>query len=142
MSKIHPGAISTTGGFQFTSDAPLDDRLLVESYEDLAELTKYDGMIVFVKNDTKYYSYINNAWEVLSTAGGEVDETLSISGASADSLVVGNKLKEIYQRIDNLQNTESGLDSTDDGQGNVTMQFLYVPLNVTDDDLGNVSIAL
>lgn len=72
----------------------------------------------------------------------EVDDTLSIAGASADSLVVGNKLKEIYQRFDNLQNFESGLDSTDDGLGNVTVQFLYTPLSVTDDDLGNVSITL
>lgn len=72
----------------------------------------------------------------------EIDDTLSISGASADSRAVGILLSAINQRLDNLNNIESGLDSTDDGEGNVVMQFLYTPLSVADDDLGNVYITL
>ena len=62
MGKVYNNAISTTGGFQFTSDMPLDDRLVVEKFEDLSSLTKYDGMTVYVKEEKQYYSNIDNKW--------------------------------------------------------------------------------
>lgn len=71
MSKIYNNGIVTTAGFQFNANLPLDDRLAVETFQDLALLTCYDGMIVYVKNEQKHYSYINSSWSVFS---GEVIE--------------------------------------------------------------------
>ena len=51
MSKIYNNGIVTTAGFQFNANLPLDDRLAVETFQDLASLTCYDGMIVYVKNE-------------------------------------------------------------------------------------------
>lgn len=57
MGKIYSNSITTTGGFTFNSDMPLDDRLVVETLDDLSSLTKYDGILVFVKNENKHYTY-------------------------------------------------------------------------------------
>ena len=65
MSKIYNNGITTTAGFQFNADLPLDDRLVVKEYSDLASLTHYEGMIVYVTDDLKHYTYSNNSWELL-----------------------------------------------------------------------------
>lgn len=65
MAKIYNNGIVTTAGFQFNANLPLDDRLVVETYEDLASIPCYEGMIVYVKNDAKHYKYSNNSWGIL-----------------------------------------------------------------------------
>jgi hypothetical protein len=67
MSKVYNNAITTTAGFQYNSDSPLDDRLVVETFEDLSTITKYEGMIVYVVNDKKSYELINAEWEPIVT---------------------------------------------------------------------------
>lgn len=67
--------ISTGSGFKYQSEAPLDARLVVDYYSELAELVAatgaYAGMLVYVKNATTvntitypkgYYSYDGTAW--------------------------------------------------------------------------------
>ena len=69
MSKIYTNGIVTTAGFQYNADSPLDDRLVVETFEDLSSLTKYTGMVVYVKNEDEYYKYTNNDWNLFQTEG-------------------------------------------------------------------------
>lgn len=67
--------ISTGSGFKYQSEAPLDARLVVDYYSELAELVAatgaYAGMLVYVKNETSintvtypkgYYSYDGTTW--------------------------------------------------------------------------------
>ena len=67
--------ISTGSGFKYQAEAPLDARLVVDYYSELAELVAatgaYAGMLVYVKNETTvntitypkgYYSYNGVAW--------------------------------------------------------------------------------
>lgn len=67
--------ISTGFGFKYQSEAPLDARLVVDYYSELAELVAatgaYVGMLVYVKNETSintatypkgYYSYDGVTW--------------------------------------------------------------------------------
>ena len=268
MGKKYNNLISTTAGFKYTAEQPLDDREVVESFSDLADLVSansaYEGMKVYVVADKKTYELVSSEWKAIATEGyvdtkiaevadnidlsdyakksdipdvtdfiseipeeyvtetelasktyatetyvknaiaeaelnekevdlsgyatkddikgfiksipaeyvteleldakgfltehqsleglatesyvieaiPKADKTLSIDGAPADANTVGIMLSALNQRFDNLDNIESGLDSTDDGEGNVTMQFLYIPLAVTDDELGNVAITL
>ena len=48
--------ISTGSGFKYQAEAPLDARLVVDSFSDLDELVKgyaaYEGMLVYVRNET------------------------------------------------------------------------------------------
>lgn len=67
--------ISTGSGFKYQAEAPLDARLVVDYYSELAELVAatgaYVGMMVYVKNETTvgtityrkgYYSYDGTSW--------------------------------------------------------------------------------
>jgi hypothetical protein len=67
--------ISTGSGFKYQSEYPLDARLVVDYYSELAELVAaagaYVGMLVYVKNETSintatypkgYYSYDGITW--------------------------------------------------------------------------------
>jgi hypothetical protein len=81
MSKIYNNGIVTTAGFQFNADLPLDDRLVVETNTDLASLNRYEGMIVYVKNEQKHYTYINGSWSLFS--GEETD----LSGYATENFV-------------------------------------------------------
>ena len=79
--------ISADNGFVYQSEAPLDARLVVDTFEELAELVAghgaYAGMLVYVKNDAKYYSYNGSAWAELKTAGPTI--TISTEEPSAGS---------------------------------------------------------
>ena len=79
--------ISTGSGFKYQAEAPLDARLVVDVYRELDELVKgngaYEGMLVYVKEDAKYYSYNGKTWAELKTAGPTI--TISTEEPSAGS---------------------------------------------------------
>ena len=94
MGKLYNGGITTTSNFKFESEAPLDDRLSVETIGDLDSLIKYEGMIVYVQSEHKHYTYINESWAILSDelvkleAEGWVTE-LVLRIADPATLVIG-----------------------------------------------------
>ena len=73
MSKIYENKILTTAGFSLPVATPIDDRLVVQTVEDLAtELADknvaYEGIRVYVVSEKLDYQYIDGAW-VKSTSG-------------------------------------------------------------------------
>lgn len=74
--------ISTGSGFKYRSEAPLDARLVVDTFSELAELVDgngaYAGMLVYVKNGTTtgtitypkgYYFYDGVNWAEFKGTG-------------------------------------------------------------------------
>ncbi len=76
MGKKYNNAITTTAGFNYAAQQPLDDRAVVDSYGDLAGLissgVSYEGMEVYVTADKKAYKLINETWKAVVT-----EETLT-----------------------------------------------------------------
>ncbi len=71
MGKKYNNLISTTAGFNYAAPQPLDDRAVVENYEDLAALVgahqAYEGMEVYVASEKKSYKLIGETWKVVIT---------------------------------------------------------------------------
>ena len=71
MGKIYNNLISTTAGFNYPAQQPLDDRTVVKSYSDLMILVDsnmtYDGIEVYVVDDEKSYKLINSEWKAIAT---------------------------------------------------------------------------
>lgn len=94
MGKIYNNLISTTAGFNYASQQPLDDREVVQSYADLDALvssnTSYDGMRVYVVDDKKSYELINGTWCAVATEEyvaqklAEGDVISEMTGADSD----------------------------------------------------------
>jgi hypothetical protein len=87
MGKKYNNAITTTAGFNYAAQQPLDDRAVVESYSDLAGLissgVSYEGMEVYVAADKKAYKLINEAWKAVATEE-TLDNLLSYGTADPD----------------------------------------------------------
>lgn len=58
--------INVTDGLFVGNNHPVDARMTVERYEDLADLVAYnkayDGLQTYVEDEGIYYSYINSEW--------------------------------------------------------------------------------
>ena len=71
MGKVYQNLISTTAGFNYVAQQPLDDREVVQSYADLALLvssnSSYGGMRVYVVDDKKSYELIGGVWHGIAT---------------------------------------------------------------------------
>ena len=71
MGKIYNNNITTHAGFNYPAQQPLDDRDVVQSYADLADLVNshltYEGMEVYVLDDQKSYKLIGEAWKPMAT---------------------------------------------------------------------------
>lgn len=75
MAKVYSNLISTTAGFSYRSQQPIDDRLVVDLYTDLNTLMTgnetYEGMIISVINDESdkngSYQCLNKTWYKLLT---------------------------------------------------------------------------
>ena len=72
MSNFGKG-ITVASGFDLGAKTPLDSRLVVNTIEELSEHIEnnraYEGMIVYVIEKRKFYTYINSSWNELSTSG-------------------------------------------------------------------------
>jgi hypothetical protein len=55
MGKLYESKILTTAGFTFNAESPIDDRYAVEKFSDLEQLNAYEGLLVYVKENTKTY---------------------------------------------------------------------------------------
>ena len=71
MGKVYNNLISTTAGFNYASEQPLDDREVVQKFTDLAELVSsnasYNGMRVYVVEDKKSYELVDGNWRIIAT---------------------------------------------------------------------------
>lgn len=71
MGKKYNNLISTTAGFNYAAQQPLDDREVVETYSDLTGLVSsnvaYEGMEVYVVEKQKAYKLINTEWKAIAT---------------------------------------------------------------------------
>ena len=97
MSKKYPGSITTTGSFIFNAGKPLDDRLVVETKADLASLTTYNGIIVYVEEDKTHYKYDGNTWS--SVGGGNL--TNKNNGQATDLWIGTQRQYEALTEKDN-----------------------------------------
>ncbi len=66
MGKAYQNSITLTAGFSPVLPKPIDDRLIVDTYADLAQLiadyVAYESMLVYVRADQKSYRLLNNTW--------------------------------------------------------------------------------
>ena len=73
MGRKYNNTIITSGGFNYPSNQPLDDRAVVQSYLDLAELISnnfsYEGMEVYVVDNKKSYKLIGDKWKAVLMDG-------------------------------------------------------------------------
>ena len=85
--------ITLLNGFAYRAKAPLDLRLVLDSFNELAELVEadgaYEGMLVYVKNDTTvnsvvypkgyYYCTDGENWEYFNVHKANVAETVKVN---------------------------------------------------------------
>lgn len=88
------------GGFNLEAAQPLDARTTVTYYAHLAELSAYEGMIVYVKNDSKHYTYKNSKWEELSSCiSTDLGTTVEVGGLPAGTNLQGKSTTEVLESI-------------------------------------------
>lgn len=103
MGKSYDNIIQLTAGFKYSSNKPIDDRLVVDTHLSLSELSNkgiaYQGMIVSVIHDTVIdnngvYQYIdstggnNPEWTkiaTISSSGGTLPDGVYLLGGNAQS---------------------------------------------------------
>lgn len=74
MAQKYNGAITTTAGFKYSAQAPIDDRTVVETYDDLTTLYQenktYKGMRVYVLDENASYEQYTarNTWKKIAYA--------------------------------------------------------------------------
>jgi hypothetical protein len=110
MGKTYNNAITTTAGFNYAAQQPLDDRAVVDSYGDLAGLinsgVSYEGMEVYVTADKKAYKLIDGLWVAVATHT-DIDE-------------MSEKIAEVEGTLDNLLSC-----GTTDPDGSTISQFYF-----------------
>jgi hypothetical protein len=117
------------------------EKRLIKLPEHVAD-QEYNPMSEYAQSGKAVAEALEDTLSKVTELMPEPDASLTVAGAYADAQAVGGKINEIHQIIDQLQDVESGLTSSDDGLGNVTLTAVYVPMMVTDDGLGNVSITM
>ena len=119
MAKIFNGKVLFASAMQPTGAQPLDDRVVVQSYSDLVDVTtfgdaKYLGMIVGVVDDSKLYMLTNTdvtaegAWKEIGAGGAVSVETYAEAVALASDENIG---QVIYVK------TKSSYDADGEGEG-------------------------
>lgn len=105
MGKIYKNLISTTAGFNYAAPQPLDDREVVQSYSDLAELVSsnqsYEGIEVYVKDDAKSYKLIGDTWKAVATEDDIEAQTKTDTALPEDHIILANTMYVIGE-IDSL----------------------------------------
>lgn len=88
---IYNGDISISANFQLNINKPLDARTVVDAVSDLTSISfKYQGMLVYIKNDDKYYSYNGTVWTELNTGGSSGVGFIPLTGTVLNSPVTGD----------------------------------------------------
>lgn len=93
MGKTYNNAITTTAGFNYAAQQPLDDRAVVNNYSDLAELissgVSYEGMEVYVVANKKSYKLIDASWKAVATDDdiGTVSENIAAVAGTLNNLL-------------------------------------------------------
>lgn len=91
MGQKYNNQIKAGSGFTIPGEYPIDDRTVVESYDDLATVpNKFEGIEVYVVADKKSYKLIDGAWCAVATEeyvdqklGGGVSVS-EMTGASSE----------------------------------------------------------
>jgi hypothetical protein len=113
--------VDLTSPFKYQAEQPLDARLVVDTFSELAELVAahgaYEGMLVYVKTETVvsdvtypegYYTYNGATWaEYL----GELKELIDGINTNLGNLGSGDMLKSVYDtnnnnKVDIAENAE------------------------------------
>lgn len=106
-------ALKVADNFSYKGRKPLDERLVVDTLPDLLALASsiiYDGIIVYVKQEFKFYTYDSNntvdpqlqLWRELKTAGD------LISNCTVDTTPTSATYGHLFIQLDNGQNIDCG----------------------------------
>ena len=122
MAKLFNGKVLFASAMQPTGAQPLDDRVVVQSYSDLTDVTtfgdaKYLGMVVSVVDTAKLYTLTNSdvtaegAWKEIGAASeSDVNSLLEIVGNDSSGLVKDvNDLKATIAEIPDTYATKEDL---------------------------------
>lgn len=93
MGKTYNNQIKAGSGFTISGGYPIDDRAVVEKYEDLANLVNsnvtYEGMEVYVLEKHVSYKLLNTGWTELTLSGSHENQNAfsSIAVMNQDSSI-------------------------------------------------------
>lgn len=108
MGKKYNNLISTTAGFNYAAPQPLDDRAVVENYEDLATLVTsnqtYEGIEVYVTSEKKSYKLIGTSWQAVITEDVVTQYVQGMKTATTlpDDLILQANTMYFIGEVDNL----------------------------------------
>jgi hypothetical protein len=118
MAKYFGTGVPLSTGFDLSSKRPLDSRQCVESIEardSMADIQKYQGMIVFVESTKLTYQLIDNEWVVFGTNIDTVLENLHKVATT------GN-----YYDLENVPNTQIVASSSEPSEEEKVMLWLDI----------------
>lgn len=98
MAKLYGHGATLDQTFQFNGNAPIDDRLAVQTVEDLASINPYKGLLVFVEDENTYYSYNLNT-------EGQYQWQKAALGEGAVSSVFFETLRALQAEVTKLRNS-------------------------------------
>lgn len=127
MSKTYNNGIITTAGFQFNANMPLDDRLVVDTLDDLLSITSYDGMIVYVKEKDSHYTKTNDGWTTLASTA--TDDT----GNYVQQQTGPSEFRRVYGVETDGEQTMFNIVAHTDKDGNSADDKLLVSKKYVDD---------
>ena len=104
MGKVYNNQIKAGSGFAISGPYPIDDRVIVDEYNDLAALTTanyiYEGMEVYVVSDKKSYKLIDGTWKATILAENIHDGQLVIqNNGEKVAVFTANQSGEITANI-------------------------------------------
>ena len=109
MGQTFSGGIGIATGFKLQDPQPIDDRMSVDTFTDLATLpNKYDGLTTYVKDEKTHYKYNGVSWELLSSGGvlyeeltyDELDALKSANDLNPGQFYLMTDFQTIYDQPD------------------------------------------
>lgn len=141
MGQKYNNQIKAGSGFTIPGEYPIDDRTVVEIYDDLAGVpNKFEGIEVYVVADQKSYKLINGDWYAVATEayvdqklGGDIAVS-EMTGASSEQDGTGGVVPAPKAGEDaNFLRGDGTWDKVDAGEVWVNNEVLlnYIPIILT-----------
>ena len=134
MSNFGKG-ITVASGFDLSTKAPLDSRLIAETLDELQEHIDnnraYEGMMVYVKETQLTYQYLGERWMVFTSGGSSSGQGTSIIVNDLNSFLInaslsanqGRVLREMIETVQSNFYTKEEIDQLHEILNNKDLQF-------------------
>lgn len=98
-NTLYGGGITLDQTIEFTSAAPLDNRVAVKSFEDLDSIeNKYIGLMTYVQDDACYYAFDGATWNKIKGGGFySVDTSAGLSQLKDDEKLQNGEIAYVNE---------------------------------------------